>query len=1571
MNQLKKTDRKDIEDIIALTPMQEGMLFHYLKDPEDNHYFEQLCLDISGTVDIEIFKKTWNFIIEQNEMLRALFQWEKLKNPVQVFLKEHKIQPEYYDFSERAISERKKCLEELKINDRGKKFDLREVPFRITLCKVEKDKYAMIISNLHILYDGWSNGILLREFFNAYADFVDLKEPEKPVKTKFKEFVKWIQDQDTEKQEKFWRNYLKGFDTQRDLSIKKRRKGKEPTDTKNLQISFTKDIKRELECFVKRHKLTLASLLYSAWGILLQKYNNTDDVVFGTTVSGRSAKVQGIEEMVGLFINTLPLRVQSNPGEKIEDLLYKIDHSLQQREEHEAASLVNIKEFSELNNNEELFDSIVVIENYPLGNRLIQERGKLSVDSYSMVEMTHYDLTIGITIIEEIEISFNYNEGVFDSGSIENMSRHFRNIVEDIIKNPGKKASDIEIISEDEKKRLLFGFNNTNADYPKDKTVHQLFEEQVEKVGDNVAVIGMAHGAWGMVGTGTLEKRHAPCSILHAITYNELNKKSDQLAYLLKEKGVRPETIVGIMAERSVEMVVGIMAILKSNGAYMPIDPNYPENRIKYMLADSSTGILLTSRNLSERIAFEKEIIYLDSYKRFGPLGASSKKRHAPWSRPHASQVSVSLAYVIYTSGSTGRPKGVLVEQGSLVNTIYWRKQEYNLGTVDKVLQLFSFSFDGFVTSFFTPIVSGSAVVLLTDEESRDIFRIKEVIVTWRITHFICVPSLYASLLVLFSPVELSRLRMVTLAGEPIKPAIVEKSKKMNSQLEVINEYGATENTVVATICRDLRPGMVPGRAFTIPIGKPVANTKIFILDLDDHIVPVGIPGQLCIAGKGLARGYLNQPELTTEKFDHDFQDYQDDKGDKLFKGADKNPVTSLPLCPSTSLYRTGDLARWLEDGNIEFLGRIDYQVKIRGFRVELGEIENQLLNYEDIKDAVVIAREDENSETYLCAYVVPRGAGTYDFSRLNHYLQRKLPGYMIPAHFVSLAEVPLTVSGKVDRKSLPQPEIVSPEKYIAPRNEVEKTLVDIWSEVLGIEKEIIGIDANFFHLGGHSLKATALAARIHKILNVNAPLSKVFQLLTIRRLAEYIDGAVKNKYVSIEAAEEREYYGLSSAQKRLYILQRMEEKRTSYNMFHAIVLKGEISKEILEGIFRKLIERHDSLRTSFETIGNEPVQKVHEFESTAFEIEYFDIAKEGAADTIIERFIRPFDLSWAPLLRAGLIKVKMKEHILMLDMHHIVSDAASIEIFVKEFVDLYRGSLLPSIKRQYKDYSEWQRRLFGTGKIKNQQEYWQKQFAGEIPRLKLPLDYERPLKQSFDFDRVMFEVDRELIAKVRELARDKESGATIYMILLAVYFILLSKYSGHEDIVVGGGVAGRKHPDTENMMGMFINMLAMRNRPAEEKTFAGFLGEVKRCALAAFENQDYPFDELVKVLNLQREYSRHPLFDTEFTFQETAEPFLEIPGLIIEPYDYDHKLLKFDLSLTAFEDEDTIHLTLGFSPQLFKKSTIEKMANHFIEILEQLPANKEIRLKDIKITHELSAAEAAFEENDYTAFDF
>ncbi|UCH95455.1 MAG: AMP-binding protein, partial [Candidatus Aminicenantes bacterium] len=641
-------NEKNVQDILALTPMQEGMLYHYLKNPQCDLYFEQLSLGISGEIDLEMFEKAWNYVIDTNEMLRTLFRWEKMKHPIQVVLKKHHITPLYHDFSNMHRSEKEKLSQEVKINDRKKKFDLREVPWRITLCKMEKSQYAMIISNHHILYDGWSNGIILQEFFNAYNDLSKRKKLIKPVKTKFKEFIKWGQTRDNKKEEKFWRDYLKGFDTPTELSIKRRRKTRDIINTGKQRIIVDKNRKEELGFFIKEHKITLASLLYTAWGLLLQKYNNTKDVIFGTTVSGRSVKINGIEDMVGLFINTLPFRMQTDFNEKILDHLHRVNDSLQIREEYEHSSQVKIKEYSELDNNEAFFDTILVIENYPLERLLLQENknSQLSVNSFSMVEITNYDLTVGIVISETFEIDFTYNRAFFDEETIERLFNHFIFLIGEIIDNPGRKSSGIGIISEEEKKQVLYEFNDTGAEYPGDKTIHQLLEEQVDRTPDHVALIGEIPNSKSQI-----PNKEAPFGQINAcgeiqLTYKEFNDKSNRLACLLIEKGVQPDTIVGIMMERSIEMPVSIFAILKAGGAYLPIDPNYPEERVNYMLADSKVKFLIKKSNIFGGSSCEQELFVLDFEHLEWEFVSNFEFRTSNLN-------SSNLCYIIYTSGST------------------------------------------------------------------------------------------------------------------------------------------------------------------------------------------------------------------------------------------------------------------------------------------------------------------------------------------------------------------------------------------------------------------------------------------------------------------------------------------------------------------------------------------------------------------------------------------------------------------------------------------------------------------------------------------------------------------------------------------------------------------------------------------------------------------------------------------------------------------------------------------------------------------------------------------------------
>jgi len=664
------------------------------------------------------------------------------------------------------------------------------------------------------------------------------------------------------------------------------------------------------------------------------------------------------------------------------------------------------------------------------------------------------------------------------------------------------------------------------------------------------------------------------------------------------------------------------------------------------------------------------------------------------------------------------------------------------------------------------------------------------------------------------------------------------------------------------------------------------------------------------------------------------------------------------PLLPGTVMYKTGDLVRWLPDGNLEFIGRIDHQVKVRGFRIELGEIESRLLNHSKIKEAVVTAKEDESGGKYLCAYIVQEGE--LPLAELREYLSKDLPHYMIPSYFVKLDKLPLNPNGKIDRKALPEPDgnAVTGVEYELPRNKVEEKLADIWKEVLSVSK--IGINDNFFELGGHSLKATSLAAKIHKELNAKVPLREIFAAPTIKGLSEYIKGMEENKYSSIEPVEDKEYYEMSSAQKRLYTLQQLDPRGTGYNMPGILEVKGELDADRLKQVFKKLIRRHEALRASFKLIGEELLQKIHE--ELELDIQYQE-AGEEEVNGIIKGFIRAFDLSKAPLLRVGLIKVRHEKHILMFDMHHIISDGVSMKILMEEFARLYAGDKLPELRIQYKDYAAWQNKQMSTEETRRKEEYWLKQFEGEIPILNLPTDYPRPVYKSFEGDSISFDIDKETTEGIRKTAA--ETGTTMYMVLLAAFNVLLSKYSRQEDIVVGSPIAGRPHADLENIIGMFVNTLAMRNYPEGRKTFRNFLGEVKANALKAYENQDYQFEELVDKLNVRRDMSRNPLFDVVFVLQNTGMKGLDIEGLNIGRYEGENKVSKFDLTIEAVEEREKIGISIEYSSKLFNKETIERMAIHLRNIVSYAAVNTDKKLSEIEIMTEAEKNKVIYEVND------
>jgi amino acid adenylation domain-containing protein len=1535
-NRLKRLNKKQVEDIFALTPMQEGILFHYLYEPQSVYYFEQLSLVITGELDPRLFERAWNVVIETNEMLRAVFRWKNLEHPVQVILKEHKLQWEYHDFSGSDISKKVSLIEKAKAEDRKRKFDLGDIAFRVTLCRLEKARYVMIISNHHILYDGWSNGILLKEFFQTYHTLAELKRKKDrwikpPAKNFFEEFVQWIQNQDKDKQRQFWEEYLAGFTSRAELPIKiKKRDTERSTGVGNHPVILEKTIKDRLEFLARKHRLTLAAFFYCAWGILLQRYCGSEDVIFGTTVSGRSAPVKGIADMVGLFINTIPLRIRTGADETIMNLLAHIDDILPLREKYESTPLVDIKKYSAVENNEELFDSIVVVENYPLDRNLMRENKKsrgrgLVVNSYSIVEVTTFDLTAAVTIGDKIKINFISNPLLFEESSIVRLSGHFTNILNGILKYVEKDISSIELLSEEERHQILIDFNKTAGQYPNDKTIHALFEEQAERTPDRLALVGAA-------------PRGCPALAQHQMTYRELDERSDRLACLLIEKGVLADSIVGIKMKRSLAMIIGIFSILKAGGAYLPIDPDYPQERIDYMLADSGAKILLSEVN------GECELIDAGLGNRLACSAVEGRLHLSPAS-------AASLAYIIYTSGTTGRPKGTMIRHHSLVNRLHWMQKKYPLDESDTILHKTPFTFDVSVWEIFWWAVVGARVCLLAPGGEKDPGLTADTAARSRVTVMHFVPSMLTLFLGYLQQSghakKLSCLRQVIASGEALTVSQVTTFKKNlydRNATQLANLYGPTEATIDVSYFDCFRQD-VRG---VIPIGKPIDNICLYILDKHLHIQPPGVVGELFIGGVGLSRGYLNQPELTAEKFISGFyRSYRSYRTDS-----------------SQKIYRTGDLARWLPDGNIDFLGRLDDQVKIRGFRIEPGEIENRLLTHPAVKEAVVMAREGQGAGRYLCAYIVLYSAEHPGVEELRSYLASELPHYMVPSHFVILEKIPLTPNGKVDRKALPEPDVISGSDYIPPRDDTENMVAEIWAEVLGIDKKQVGIHDNFFRLGGHSLKAAALSGRIYKIFSVEIPINKIFEKPTIEDISRFIAGAKKAVYLSIEPVEEKEYYPLSSPQERLFLIQQMDPPGITYNLTGLKELQGKLDTKRFEECFRRLIERHESLRTFFKLVDGKPVQRIHR--EVEFEIESYSAA--GDTGKRIIDFVRPFDLSKAPLLRVGLVHLHRK-HLLMFDMHHIISDGVSMEIFIKEFTALYAGDeSLPELRLQYQDFSHWQNHLLISPEIKKQETYWLHRFEGGIPVLELPLDYPRPSVQQFAGKQVSFAVGAEIAGELNRFVR--ENGGTRFTVLLGVFSLLLSKLSSREDIVVGTPAAGRSHHDLENIIGMFVNTLALRINASNRMTFTEFTRDVRKNFLAAFENRDYPYEYLVDRLIVNRDLSRNPLFDAAFGIQGIEMEQVELPALELTPYEYEVRTSKFDLTLIGTEIPGNLRFIFEYSTNLFKDSTIRRYISYFKELLSGILADKDRHLSEIEIIPEEEKQQVLFDFND-TAAEF
>jgi len=1571
-----------------LSPAQLRLYLLYRMDSKGIGYNISTVLELEGYLQEERLEKVFRQLIRMHESFRTSFLMVE-EEPVQVIHDELEFVIEYYDLATEDTEDTENKNYKFQITNQIKKFirpfDLSKAPLlRVGLVRFpaagvqSPARFLLMVDMHHIIADGISVNVLIDDFTAFYCE-----QEFSPLAVQYKDFSQWQnskrQKEMLEAQEKYW---LKTFDKEipvLDLPLDFPRLVLQDFTGDTLKFTLGEAETAKLNALALEQETTLFMVLFAVFTLMVAKLSGQEEIVVGTPVAGR--KHIQLEKTIGMFINTLAVRNHLPGWQSFKGFLKEVKSIILaafENQDYPFEELVEKIDVKRDTSRNPLFDVMFVLQNMdPFDIRI----PGLKIASYPYENrVSKFDLTlIAIEIKDHLEFIFEYCTAIFKEETVRRFTGFFKKAVSFILENVSIKISGIELISGEEKKRVLLDFNDTGSEYPRDKAIDQLFAEQVEKRPDTIAVIGEMQ---------SLEQSREglePRTVYHALTYRELNQESNQLAHLLIEKGVKPGIIVGIMVERSIAMVMGILGILKAGDVYLPIDPDYPEERIDFMLKDSNVRFLATTPKLQVKV---KAVVEGKSRQPRLPLQFVDIKTYPAYaSEPSRStltstsicQVSpANNAYIMYTSGTTGGPKGVLVTQRNVVRLV--KNTNYiQLTEKTQILQTGAPVFDATTFEIWGSLLNGGQLLLTGKETIMDARQLRRTLMRFAINTLWLSASLFNQLLDYDTDV-VSSLDYLLVGGDVLSIPHINRVRRASPGLIVINGYGPTENTTFSTTYH------IRGEfAGSIPIGKPIANSTAYIVDRNDYLQPIAVSGELLVGGDGVSCGYLNDPELTAEKFDHDlwdFQDYHDRKNLKetVLLGSKLYP---RPYALGSRLYKTGDLARWLYDGNIEFLGRIDHQVKIRGFRVELGEIENQLLTHGKVKEAIVMVRKD-NNDKYLCAYIVakPGEINPIVESQLREYLSDRLPDYMVPSYFTQLDSIPLNPNGKVDRKALPEPEMKTGENYIAPRNELEEKLVDLWSEILNVEKEKISINDNFFHLGGHSLKVTILAARIHKELKVDVPLSEIFKTSHIRGLAAFIKKAETKKFFFIGVVEKKEYYILSSAQVRLLVLQRMDENGIAYNISSVWQLEGDLDRKKFEKVFRQLILRHESLRTSFHMVEEEPVQVIHD--EVEFKIEYCEVEEEqssrleGTRGLAPLSFIRSFDLSNTPLFRVGLIKILHTpsalrshpsqegiehKHILVVDMHHIIADGVSSWILVREFMELYSGEKLLALKLQYKDYSQWQKKQVLEKSLSQQEAYWLKEFFGEIPVLDLPTDYPRPLVQDFTGRSIFFEIGGEETNTLKSLAN--EQGVTLFMLLLSIYTVCISRLCGQEDIVVGTPIAGRRHTDIEPVMGMFVNTLALRNFPAGGKPFILFLEEVKENTIKAFENQDYLYEDLVEKVDLERDAGRNPLFDTMFALQNFEALKIEIPGLKVQPFDYETPVSKFDLTLSTVEKEENLLFNFEYSTKLFKEETIRRFIGYFRKTISTVLGCHDIRILGIEIIDEEEKKRILYDFND------
>lgn len=1511
-------------------------------------------LRMKGNLEVACLQNSINAIIQRHEVLRTTFATVN-GLPVQAIAPKQDIILPLLDLEGLPPDVQKQEIKRLTLEATQTPFDLEKSSLlRISLLRLHSQEYLLILTMHHIIFDGWSIGVLVRELSTLYPAFLNkepISLPELPIQ--YADFAhwqrQWLQGDVLETQLTYWQKQLTGASLL-DLPTDYPRPPMQTYRGAKYSFKLPQSLALSLKQFSQSQGVTLFMTLLTAFASLLGRYSSQDDIVIGSPIANRNRPE--LEGLIGFFANTLALRINLEGDPTFLELLSHVRELAMQAYAHQDLPFEMLVEKLKLERNlsyNPLFQVMFTLQNtfngeLELPGLLISQE---EVDSGTVA----VDLSLQIwEFADGLSGDLTYNTDLFESSTIARMVSYFQNHLEGIVAHPEQRLSELPLLTVSEQQTLLVEWNNTaaaNWDGVENVgsfsptllhlCIHQLFEVQVEKTPDSVAVI--------------FEDRQ--------LTYQELNRQGTQLAYYLQKLGVGPEVLVGICTERSPQMIVALLGILKAGGAYVPLDPKYPKERLAFILADANVTVLLTQAHLIKNLPEHKaQVVCLDTD--WEKIGLESSNNLVSEVKPD------NLGYVIYTSGSTGKPKGVAIEHRSTVALLDWAKKQFAHRALARVLASTSICFDLSVFEIFVPLTGGGKVILV-----ENALHLPTSAAAQEVTLINTVPSAIAELLRIGCiPASV---HTINLAGEPLQNKLVQQLYQLDTVEQVFNLYGPSEDTTYSTFAQ-----IPKGANEKPPIGRPITNTQIYLLDKHLQPVPIGFSGELYIGGNGLARGYLNRPDLTAEKFIPNPFRKAEEKNIKpentsFFSDRDRvfQPL-NFTVHPLDRLYKTGDLARYHPDGNIEFIGRLDYQVKIRGFRIELSEIEAAISQHPQVQTAVVSSHEEETGNKYLVAYVVPNNQvldpkseiPSLESSDLRCHLRKQLPEYMIPKAFILLETLPLTPNGKVDRKALPVPDSKRPEMeatYIAPRNPVEEVIASIWAQILGLEQ--VGINDNFFDLGGHSLLATQLISRLCQTFPIELPIKILFENPTIAKLSEAISMARSETMVGtaapIQVVTRNGHIPLSFAQQRLWFLDRMEEGRgATYNMPTVLHLTGSLQIEALEQGITEIMRRHEVLRTSFPTVQGLPVQAIAEkpqLKLTRVDLQGLTPDQQTAEvhRLATEEAHRPFDLANSPLLRVTLLKLGEQSHVLLVTIHHICSDGWSVAIYTRELSILYQAfstgtpSPLPELPIQYADFAYWQHQWLKSSELDRQLAYWQQQLQDAPPVLKLPNDYPRKTVQSFRGNAQAFTLAPDLCKELTVLSRKTET--TLFMVLFAVFGIVLHYYSGQDDLVLGTDVANRNRAETEGLIGFFVNQLPLRLDFSGNPTFnKEFLGRVRERALEAYANQDLPFDRLVEKLNFERTLSYNPVFQAKLVLQNTPKVDLELPGLTIKRLVVENETASYDLLLNVEETEQGLEGSLRYSTELFKPTTITGILEHFQMVLRTVVMQPDLHLNEL-----------------------